>query len=77
MGHCLKLTALLAISGMMMSSASADDSDSEKAKLQGTWKATSVINDGKKVNAIKACREYTHLGLKEAKAIVDRMVDER
>lgn len=35
------------------------------------------LDDCKKVNAIKSCREFTGLGLKEAKGIVDRMMEER
>jgi uncharacterized protein (TIGR03067 family) len=49
MGLRWTITSLLAVSVIMYSSASADDADSDNAKLQGTWKATSAISDGKKV----------------------------
>ena len=40
--------------------------------LKAAWKeADQHLRDGKKVNAIKAVRQHTGLGLKEAKVLVD------
>ena len=45
-------------------------------KKQVAW-IHKALDGNKKVIAIKCCREFTGLGLKEAKGIVDRMMEER
>ena len=49
--------------------------EKRKAKKAIHTQVLGLIKAGKKVNAIKAYRTYSGLGLKESKAFVDHLAD--